>query len=175
MRHRLRGRTIVGVLIMATAAIASADDAKDAAIQKDRNQIKGTWRVVALVVNGNSAMEEDARKLIVVNGSDGTWSLWSEGKEITKGTSIFDPTKTPKTLDFTMTEGEAKGNQYLGIYELGENTRRMCFAPLEKGRPAGFSSTAGSGIICLTFERVKNPDNGPIAQVPTIEDDHVRH
>jgi uncharacterized protein (TIGR03067 family) len=157
MRLRLLGRAIVGVLITVTAAIASADDAKDAAIQKDRNQIKGTWRVVVLVVDGKPAMDEDARTLTVVNGSDGTWSLRSEDKETNKGTSTFDPTKTPKTLDFTMTGGDEAGNQYSGIYELGENTRKMCFAPLGKERPTEFSSTAGSGVICLTFERVKTP------------------
>ncbi len=157
MRLRLPGWTIVGALIAATSAIASADDAKDAAIQKDRNQIKGTWRVVVLVVNGNTAMEEDARKLTVVNGSDGTWSLYSEGKEVTKGTSTFDPTKSPKTLDFTPTEGDDAGKQFFGIYELGENTRKMCFAPLGKGRPADFSSSPGTEIICVTFEREMTP------------------
>ena len=155
MRHRLVARAVVGALITAIAAIASADDAKDAAIQKDRNQIKGTWRVVVLVVNGSTAKEEDARKLTVVNGSDGTWSLYSEGKNISKGTSTFDPTKTPKTLGFTPTEGDTKGDQFFGIYELGKNTRKMCFAPLGKGRPADFSSTPGSEHICLTFEREK--------------------
>ena len=80
-------------------------------------------------MNGNKDGEEDARKLSVVNGSDGTWRLISEGKEISKGTSTIDPTKKPKPLDFTMTEGERKGKQYLGIYELGEKTRKMCFAP----------------------------------------------
>lgn len=156
MRYRLLGRVIVSALITATAATASADDPKDAAIQKDRNQIRGTWRVVALVVNGNNAEDEDARKLTVVNGSDGTWSLWSEGKEITKGTSTFDPTKNPKTLDFTPTDGEGKDKQYLGIYALGDNTRKMCFAPMGKGRPSDFASAPGSEYIFLTFERVKS-------------------
>ena len=157
MRLRLLGRTIVGALITAAAAIASAEDAKDAAIQKDREQIKGTWRVVVLVANGNMALENDARKLTVANGSDGTWSLYSEGKEVTKGTSTFDPTKSPRTLDFTPTVGDDAGKQFLGIYELGENTRKMCFAPLEKGRPTDFTSSPGSEIICVTFERVKTP------------------
>ena len=157
MRHRFSGRAIVGFLVTAMAAIASADDGTDAAIQKDRNQIKGTWRVVVLVANGDLAKDEDARKITVVNGSDGTWSVWSEGKEITKGTSIFDPTKTPKTLDFTQTEGDDAGKEYFGIYELGDTTRKMCFAPLGKGRPTAFASTPGSGFICLTFERVKSP------------------
>jgi uncharacterized protein (TIGR03067 family) len=151
----LLNRVAVGALITAMTASASAFDAKDEAIQKDRNRIKGTWRIIVLVADGNTAMEADARKLTVVNGSDGTWSLRSEGKEISKGISNFDPTKSPKTIDFTPTEGEAKGDQFLGIYELGENTRKMCFAPVGKMRPSDFSSSPGSGHICVTFEREK--------------------
>jgi len=157
MRPRLLGGVIVAVLITAMASIALADEAKDAAIQKDRNQIQGTLRVVTHIINGNKAKDEDARKPTVVNGSDGTWGVWSEGKEITKGTSTFDPTQTPKTLDFTPTEGDDAGKQLFGIYELGEDARKMCFAPLGKGRPADFASAPGSGFICLTFERVKSP------------------
>ena len=130
-------------------------DAKDEAIKKDRKQIEGTWRVVALEVNGNKAMDEDAKKLTWSTAPDGTWSLLSEGKEISKGTSTIDPTKKPKTIDFTPTEGEGKGNQYLGIYELGEKTRKMCFAPPGKERPTEFTSTPGSEHILVTFEREK--------------------
>lgn len=153
MKYRLYGRVVACAVIMAIMASAFADDATNQAIQRDRNQISGTWRVVALIVNGESMMEQDARKFTVVNGSDGTWSLRSEGREIGKGTSTFDPTKNPKTIDFTSTEGEDAGREFLGIYELGENTRRMCFAPLGKERPIEFSSTPGSEHICLTFER----------------------
>lgn len=128
-------------------------DANDGAIKKDRKQIAGTWRVVALEVNGNKANDEDAKKLMVVNGSDGTWSLLSEGREISKGTSSIDPLKQLRTIDFTPTDGEGKGNQYLGIYQLGEKTRKMCFAPPGKERPTEFSSMPGSEHILVTFER----------------------
>jgi uncharacterized protein (TIGR03067 family) len=111
--------------------------------------------VVALEVNGTKSMEEDAKKLTVVNGSDGTWTLCSEDKEISKRTSTIDPTKKPKTIDFTVTEGEGKGNQHLGIYELGKITRKLCFAPPGKERPTEFSSTPGSEDILVTFEREK--------------------
>ena len=90
MRRCYFGIVVVGALLAAIGAIASADDAKDEAIKKDRKQIEGTWRVVALEVNGNKAMEEDAKKLMVVNGTDGTWSLHSEGNEVSKGTSTID-------------------------------------------------------------------------------------
>lgn len=147
---------IVGVLLPAMATIASADDDKDKAIKKDRKKIEGTWRIVDLVINGKKAKEEDVRKITVVNGSDGTWSLQSEGKEISKGTSIFDPTQKPKTINFMPTEGEAKGKQFLGIYKLGKKARRLCFAPAGKERPTRLSSEPGSGHVLVRFERVKD-------------------
>lgn len=156
MRNPFFGFLFVGVLLTAVVARAFADEAQDEAIKKDRKLIEGTWRVVALEIDGNKSMEEDARKLTVVNGSDGTWSLRSEGNEISKGTSTIDPTKKPKTIDFTVTEGEGKGNQYPGIYELGEKTRKLCFAPPGNARPTEFSSTPGSEHILVTLEREKS-------------------
>ena len=155
MRNPFFGFLVFGVLLTAVVARAFADDAQDEAIKKDHKLIEGTWRVVALEVDGNKSMEEDARKLTVVNGSDGTWSLRSEGNEISKGTSTIDPTKKPKTIDFTVTEGEGKGNQYPGSYELGEKTRKLCCAPPGKTRPTEFSSTPGSEHILVTLEREK--------------------
>ena len=155
MRRSLFGVLVGGVWLTVIVVIAFAGDAKDAAITKDRKKIEGTWRVIAFEVDGNKGTEEDAKKLTVVNGADGTWSLRSEEKEMNKGTSTIDPTKKPKTIDFTITEGEGKGNQHLGIYELGEKTRKLCFASPGKERPTEFSSAPGSGQILVTFEREK--------------------
>ena len=155
MRRSFVSLLVVGAFFTAIAMIASADDAKDEAIKKDRKQIEGTWRVVAIVVNGDNVNEAEAKKHNVVNGSDGTWSLLSEGKDVSKGTSTFDPTKKPKTIDFTPTEGADKDKHYLGIYELGEKTRKMCFAPAGKERPTEFTSTPGSEHILVMFEREK--------------------
>jgi uncharacterized protein (TIGR03067 family) len=152
MRYSLLGLLVVGVLL---TTIASADDAEDEAIKKDRKRIQGTWKVTALEVNGNKAKDEDAKKITVVNGSDGTWSVRSEGKEISKGTSTFDPTKKPKTIDFTPTEGGGKGDLFLGIYTLGKNTRKLCFAPSGKDRPTKFASTPDNQHILIVFKREK--------------------
>ena len=150
-------RTLLGLLFAGAllTAVATADNARDEAIKKDRKRIEGTWRVVAVEVGGNKLAEADVRKFTVVNAADGTWSLRSDGKEVTRGTSTIDPTKTPRALDFTATEGDWKGNQYLGIYELGEKARKMCFAPPGKERPTEFASPPGSDHILVTFEREK--------------------
>ena len=146
---------IIGLLITFVASIAVADDAKQEAIKKDRQRIAGTWKVIELVVDGKPADEADARKLTVVNGSDGTWSLRSEGNEISRGTSTFDPTQKPKHIDFTPTIGDVKDKLHLGIYELGDDVRKLCFAPAGEDRPTEFSSESGSGNILVRFERVQ--------------------
>lgn len=135
------------------SAIASADDVKDEAIKKDRQQIAGKWQIVGLVVDGKKTKQEDLEHLMVVNAIDGTWSLRSNGKEISKGSSTLDPTKKPKTIDFTPSDGGAEGKEHFGIYELGEDTRKLCFAAAEHGRPVAFSSKPGSQWILVAFQR----------------------
>ncbi len=155
MKTTLCGFWIVGMLLTVIAVTAGADDAKDEAIKKDRKLIEGAWRIVALEISGNKSNDEDAKKLSVVNGPDGTWTILSEGQEVAKGTNTFDPTKKPKTIDLTITEGGGKGNVHLAIYELGEKARKLCFAPPGKDRPTEFTSTLGSEQILVTFEREK--------------------
>ena len=152
MNRSLIQMLAAGSILFAIAPMA-VGESQDELIQHDRDHIQGTWRIVALEINGNKSGDDDVRKLSVVNGSDGTWSLVSAGKEITRGTSTFDPTKKPKTIDFTPTEGDSKGQQYLGIYELGEKTRRMCFAQPGNPRPNELLSSSGSDHILVTFER----------------------
>jgi uncharacterized protein (TIGR03067 family) len=155
MKTSIRGFLVVGALLTVIGALAAADDAKDEAIKKDRKQIEGTWRAVSLEVNGEKFKEEDAKALTVVNGADGSWSLRDQGDERSKGTSTIDPTKNPKTIDFTTTIGDDKGKLCFGIYELGEKTRKLCFAPPGMERPTEFSSKTGSGHYLVTFEREK--------------------
>jgi uncharacterized protein (TIGR03067 family) len=134
----------------------AAGDTKDEATKKDRKRMEGTWRATALIVNGETFTQENANALTVVNGADGTWIIRDRGTEKSKGTSTIDPTENPKTIDITPSVGDDKGITYLGIYELGENTRKVCVAPPGKARPKDFTSTAGSGHILVTFERVKD-------------------
>jgi uncharacterized protein (TIGR03067 family) len=154
MKTCLFALSLVGLLLIATGTTA-AEEAKEKAIQQDREKIEGKWRIIRLDINGNKAAEDDIGKLTVVNGNDGTWTLFDDGKEISKGTSTFDPTQKPKAIDFTPTAGGGAGEHYRGIYELGEDSRKLCFAPPGHNRPAEFSSPPGSEHILVTFERVK--------------------
>lgn len=147
MKSVLLSFLIVGIILV---PVAYAED-----VQDDMKLIEGTWGITELVVNGNVVKEEDFKKISVVNGADSTWSLRVEGKEISRGTNVFDPKMKPKTIDFYPTDGEGKNNKYLGIYELSENTRKLCFVESGKNRPNEFRSDSGSERILITFERMK--------------------
>ena len=142
-------------LLFVVTSLTAAGDAKDEAIKKDRKQYEGTWQVVSLEVDGKQVPEEDAKKITVVNEADGQWAIEVEGKVVARGTSEIDPTKKPKAVDLTVTEGDDKGKTALGIYEIGEDTRKVCLGQPGKERPAEFSSTAGGRLILAVLKRVK--------------------
>lgn len=145
---------VLGFLITAVMGVSAADDANEDAIKKDRKRIEGTWTIVSLVVNGNSSTV-DSGKMIVVNGADGSWNLTVDGQEIVQGTTTIDPSKKPKTIDIKPTTGDDKGKIYQGIYEVGDDTRKLCFAPTGKPRPTEFTSATGSDNVLVIFERLK--------------------
>jgi uncharacterized protein (TIGR03067 family) len=142
-------------LLFVVTSLTAAGDDKDKAIKEDRKKYEGTWQVSSLEVDGNKSAEEDAKKITVINDADGKWAIEVEGKVIARGTSEIDPTKKPRTVDLMVTEGDGKGQTALGIYELGDDTRKVCLAPAGKDRPSEFSSTAGSGHVLAVLKRVK--------------------
>ena len=146
---------VVGLFLAAAVPLAVAGDAKDEAIKKDRMKFEGTWQVVSLEIDGNKAEEQDAKKITVVNEADGKWRLEVDGKVIARGTSEIDPTKKPKAIDLTETEGDDKGKTALGIYEVGDDERKVCYAKAGMERPDDFSAPAGSGRILAVLKRLK--------------------
>jgi uncharacterized protein (TIGR03067 family) len=148
-------RLLAVALLFTFPAVTFGDEDKDAAIAKDRKLYEGTWQAVSLIVNGNKTDGAPANVIVVENRSEGTWTIRVRKMQISAGTSTIDPTENPKTIDFTPTEGDAMGKEFLGIYELGENKRKLCFAPPGQPRPKEFTSTADNQHIVVEFERVQ--------------------
>ena len=105
--------------------------------------------------DGNRAAEEDAKKITVINEADGKWAIEVEGKVVARGTSEIDPTKKPKAVDLTVTEGANSGKTTLGIYAFKDDTRTVCLAQPGKERPTEFAAPAESGHILAVRKRVK--------------------
>jgi uncharacterized protein (TIGR03067 family) len=102
------------VVVLLLGAEEKKDDAK-----KDQEALQGTWQPVTSEEAGKDHSEE-AKKHRLVFDKD-TFTVKKGDDVLVKGTFKLDPTKKPKTIDMTITEGprdEDKGKEIHSIYEL---------------------------------------------------------
>jgi len=118
----------------------------------DAQRLSGAWIAVSTERNGAAADDLKGHQLTF---SGDRFTIRSKGKLLYRGTFLVDPSKTPATINFTHTRGEAKGKTWLGIYALERDILKICDNAdnLAKGRPAAFATEPGSGLVLLTFKR----------------------
>lgn len=137
------------------AAIAIGEEEKPNVAEDDIKRIEGTWKIEEVLVNGIKIEFDEVKKFNVVNGADGSWSLQMSGEVVSRGTSTYDPTKSPKEFEFSSIDGDGKEQHFHGIYELGENTRKICYTETDSPRPKEFASTPDNQCALVTLARVK--------------------
>jgi uncharacterized protein (TIGR03067 family) len=131
---------------------ARADDKAD--VEKEARKFQGTWTIESSEAGGMVVPPGNLKGLVVVfEGDKHTVKMGDEVVQV--GTQKLDPSKTPKAIDVTMTEGPNKGAVMLGIYEFDGDTLRVCFDPQGKKRPTEFKSPAGSENFVNVHKRIK--------------------
>ena len=127
------------------ASFAGAEDAR---------QLEGTWAVVSARHNGADSATIKEHRLVF--GRD-TFRILKGDTVVYAGTYSIDTSKKPAAIDFTNTEGEAKGKKWLGIFQLDKGMLTICDngADTAKPRPTELESASGSGRVLVVFKRVK--------------------
>jgi uncharacterized protein (TIGR03067 family) len=152
-----RGGVLMRVTVPMLAAVvligaASAQDAD--AVKKEMTQLEGQWSMVSAEANGLSMPKETVNSGKRV-AKDGETTITIGGQVYFKAKFSIDPTKKPKGIDYTMTEGPTKGKTHLGIYELDGDTVKFCFAAPGKDRPTEFTAKEGSDRTLSVWKRDK--------------------
>ncbi len=71
-------------------------------------------------------------------------------------TFAMDPSKSPRTIDLTVTEGPQKGQTLNGIYKLEGDMYTICRnAEPWKDRPTQFATRPDSGLMLVVWKRVQ--------------------
>jgi uncharacterized protein (TIGR03067 family) len=112
----------------------------------------GTWRVVSIAANGETNNDAN-RTILVENRPDGSWRLTVDGREVARGTNTLNPLAVPKEIDIEITAGDGAGTILRGIYEIEDDSRRLCFRGGNGWRPREFSATVGSDRVLVLFKR----------------------
>jgi uncharacterized protein (TIGR03067 family) len=151
--HWLRLTLGLGAAILFAAGLPARadDDKKDA--EKELRHLEGTWKVVSREVDGKKVADEEIKKLTLNIAAGGRAALLSEGSAVAMADVTVFPAKKPKEIDLLLGQGENKGKIARGIYELKDDTLRICYAPPGKDRPTEFSSKPGSGNTLSLFKR----------------------
>lgn len=143
-------RTIgIGVVLLALTAPGHGQDAK-----KEMARLEGEWTMESGEIDGQ-AMPEEMRKTAKRAVKDRETTVTVGGQMFMKAKFVVDPSKKPKTIDYTMTGGPTAGKTQLGIYELDGDTVKFCFSAPGKDRPTDFTTKEGSGRTLSVWKRAK--------------------
>jgi len=126
---------------LSPAADAAAGDVK---------KLQGVWVVAGGEVNGSSLPAEMVPDLtLTISGK--TYKV-SGADRADSGEFAVDPAKQPKQMDIRTDSGDS----LTAIYEIGEDSFRVCYAQGGEGRPKSFTTEPDSGRFVLSYKRKKN-------------------
>ena len=149
-------KTIQITLLIGLAAVAilSTLGGDDQAVRKDLALLQGEWSMVSGSADGQPMPDEMLKQMKRVCKGDETTTMMG-GQVFMKAKITIDPSKTPKTVDYEMTDGFTKGKKQLGIYEVDGDTFKSCFGKPGAERPTDFTSKPGDGRTLSVWKREK--------------------
>ncbi|MBI1787478.1 MAG: TIGR03067 domain-containing protein [Acidobacteria bacterium] len=120
-------------------------------MKEDLERLQGVWNIVSLEMEGQAVaagMLTGAR--IEIQGA--RFTSTGMGGEY-EGTIEIEASKNPRTFNLNFTKGPEKGNTSLGIYQLEEDTWRICLTTRGADRPKKFASEPGAGHALEVLKR----------------------
>ena len=143
-----RSLCIALFLALSYTCLTRGDDTKD-----DAKSMEGTWLASAAELGGEKFPDE-VRKTIKLVIGDGKYTV-TVGKNPDRGTVKVDPSKKLKEMDIIGTEGPNKGKTILAIYEMTDDTLRICYDLSGKARPSEFKTSKDTKLFLVTYKREK--------------------
>lgn len=153
--------TVLIAALVPVAGILGDDNAKKEAIKTDLAALQGTWMIVEKEYKGKKATKEEiealAGELVIKDGTATKWEEDDSGKKqiASEAKITLDPTTKPKSVDIAHTKGDLKGETVLGVYELKDDTLKVCFAVEDEKRPKTFAGAKDGKACLMTYKRVK--------------------
>jgi RNA polymerase sigma factor (sigma-70 family) len=130
------------------------------AVKEDLKQLQGTWHMVACEEGGKPFAPEQVNPLDYLTFSETTF-YFKSGQRGLKGTFTIDPSKNPKWMDQTTSNGLV----FKGHYELMGDVLRVYLGAPGGNRPTELKSKEGEKLWLRTYERVKAKGVGHAREV----------
>lgn len=137
------------------AALGLPCFAADDKVAEEDKKFEGTWVVTAMEFNGNKVPTEAIGEMTFTFKGK-TYEQKAGDRLIEAGKQDLDPSKTPKHMDITVSDGETKGKKQLAIYEIDGDKLKICAADHDDpARPSKFETKEGSKNMVFELKRKK--------------------
>lgn len=148
----------------------SGRDTAESPQHPDGRWIEGEWKVKSITTDGVEVKGDDVKDARVTF-KDGKFDPKGRGLNgLALGAFSLDPAQTPKGFDLRFHEGPRKRELVQGIYTFNTDEVRVAlrFTRESQGRPKGYYSTAGTGILTLILEPVEKKGPPPRPAPPPV-------
>jgi uncharacterized protein (TIGR03067 family) len=140
-----------GLFVISFATIARSDD--DEKEKKARAEMNGTWVPTEAELDG----EKLPKKLInsiKLEVKDEKYKV-TVGELVDEGTVTLDLKSDPTSMRIKGTKGPNKDKTIPAIYELKDDTLKVCYNLDGEKPPKEFKTTAGSKFYMVSYKREK--------------------
>lgn len=148
-------KTVLSIcLAVAFSQVAFADEkSSDRKTADDQKALQGDWTPVKAELAGQP-MPEAVLKTISLKLVKNEYEVLV-GDKPDKGTWTIDATTKPKSMKITGVKGPNKGKTFPAIYELTDDTLRVCYDLSGKKLPTEFKTKADTKLYLVTYKRKK--------------------
>ena len=151
-------RSLLTLLVVGSFVSLGTASTQDDAVKKEREKFQGVWKVVSSEEDTRATPDfiVDALKVEIKGDQITLKGVEDLMERFGKVTFTIDPATTPKILDFKVTAGKDKNNQYEGIYVLKDDELKICASTRPGGnRPDEFKTAADSNRVLFVLKREK--------------------
>ena len=148
----------LGVAILQTSRAAEKPGAGK--LPDDQQTLQGEWIPVKAELTGQP-MPEAVLKTISLKLIKNEYEVLVAGKPDT-GTWTIDAATKPKSMKIVGVKGPNKGKTFPAIYELADDTLRVCYDLSGQKLPTEFRTKADTKLYLVTYKR----NNGDVADKP---------
>lgn len=142
--------TVVGFIKFRRAPkVPPSSPALPAEVAREFKRFEGTWKFISMEVEGERKPDSEIMKYTMILSGD-HWIVYDGSNRVADTSFELDPTAVPKEIDLFPSDGR----RLQGIYELQDDTFKMCDRSADKGdRPIQFATEPNSGLVLVVFKR----------------------
>jgi uncharacterized protein (TIGR03067 family) len=144
---------IAAGLVVLGMGVACAGQPDEEAVRREHQRLEGTWRVVGAEVEGTAIPPREYRDLSLTF-KDGKFTARRGEEEPQQGAYAIDPGKNPREMDITRSNGPARGQKQLAIYQRTGNLLKICSCESGTERPTSFDTRGHPVWTMMTLRRL---------------------